>query len=70
MQQIEPDVAGNPFSLSNVHEMKSTREDQSITNLRNKDEELINAGEVNLQKENSSLDDDDTSSISFVSDTD
>ena len=70
MQQIEPDVAVNPFSLSNVHEMKSTREDQSITNLRNKDEELINAGEVNLQKENSSPDDDDTSSISSVSDTD
>ncbi|CAI6357058.1 unnamed protein product [Macrosiphum euphorbiae] len=70
MQQIEPDVAVNPFSLSNVHEMKSTREDQSITNLRNKDEELINAREVNLQKENSSPDDDDTSSISSVSDTD
>ncbi|XP_016659166.1 uncharacterized protein LOC100572572 [Acyrthosiphon pisum] len=71
MQQIEPDVAGNPFSLSNVHGMKSTREDQSITNLRNNnDEELINAGEVNLQKDNSSSDDDDTSSVSSVSDTD
>jgi len=70
MQQIEPDVAENPFSLSNVHGMKSTREDQLITNLKNNDEELINAGEVNLQKENSSSDNDDTSSVSSVSDTD
>jgi len=70
MQQIEPDVAENPFSLSNVHGLQSTGDDQLVTNLRNNDEELINSGEVNLQKENSYSDDDDTSSVSSVSDTD
>jgi len=67
MQRIEPNVEENPFSLSNNHGMKSIGEDKSVTNLN---EKLINAGEVNLQKENSYSDDDDTSSVSSASDTD
>lgn len=70
MQRIEPNVEENPFSLSNNHGMKSIGEDKSVTNLRKNDVELINSGEVNLQKENSYSDDDDTSSVSSVSDTD
>jgi len=70
MQQIEPDVAENPFSMSDIRGIKSTVQDHLETNLRNKDEELINAGEVNLQKENSYSDDDDTSSLSSISYTD
>jgi len=72
MQQIEPDVAENPFSLSNIHGMKSTGQDQSMTNLGNNDEELLNAREVDkkTKKENSYSSDDDTSSVSSVSDTD
>ncbi|XP_022180084.1 uncharacterized protein LOC111040465 [Myzus persicae] len=71
MQQIEPNVPVNPFSLSNIHGTKSTKEHQSVTNLKSNDEELMNAEEVNVQKNNSSSDDDDTmSSTSSVSDTD
>lgn len=62
-------MAGNPFSLSNIHGIKSTVQDLLETNLRNKDEESINA-EVNLQTENSYSDDDDTSSVSSISYTD
>jgi len=39
--------------------MKSRRERQSVTNLRNNDEDLMNAEEVDLQKDNSYSDDDD-----------
>jgi len=71
MQQIEPDEAKNPFSLSNVYGMKSNRKHQSMTNLRNNYDDLINTGEVELQKDNSFSDDDDmTSDTSSVSDAD
>jgi len=75
VQQIEPNEADNPFSLSKTSGIKSTGEHQSVTNLKIKDEELINAGEDNLQKDDNSCsddddDDNDTSSASFVSNSD
>jgi len=51
--------------------MKSRKKHQSVTNLRNSYEDLINAGEVDLQKANSFSDVDDmTSSTSSVSGAD
>ncbi|XP_025195971.1 asparagine-rich protein [Melanaphis sacchari] len=70
-QLVEPNVADNPFSLSNVCGINSTVENQSVTNLQIDDEELINSNDNYSQKDNnSSSDDDDMSSTSFVSDTD
>ncbi|KAE9533695.1 hypothetical protein AGLY_009044 [Aphis glycines] len=71
MQQIEPNVTDNPFSLSNICGINSNREHQSAKNLKINDEELNNDGEIYSQKDdNSSSSDDDMSSTSFVSDTD
>jgi len=70
VQQIEPNVANNPFSLSNIHGMKSIEEYQSVANLKTNDEELISSGETNLQKDNSYSENDDVNSISSVGDTD
>uniref|UniRef100_A0A2S2P2R2 Lebercilin n=1 Tax=Schizaphis graminum TaxID=13262 RepID=A0A2S2P2R2_SCHGA len=76
VQQIEPNEADNPFSLSKTSGIKSTGEHQSVTNLKI-DEELIHSGEDNLQKDDNSCsddddddDDDDTISASFVSNSD
>jgi len=71
MQQIEPNVTDNPFSLSNIRGINSNGEHQSAKNLKINDEELNNDGEIYSQKDdNSSSSDDDMSSTSFVSDTD
>ncbi|XP_015364028.1 PREDICTED: uncharacterized protein LOC107161922 [Diuraphis noxia] len=71
MRQIEPDEAENPFSVSNIYGMKSRRKHQSVTNLKNNYEDLINAREDDLQKDNSFPDEGDmTSSTSSVSDAD
>jgi len=71
MQQIEPNVTDNPFSLSNIRTINSNGENQSVKNSKINDEELNNDGEIYSQKDdNSYSDDDDMSSTSFVSDTD
>lgn len=70
MQQIEPNGADNPFSLSSIHGMNSIGDHQLAANLNTNDDELMNASEDYMRKDNFDSRNDDLSSISSVSDSD